>query len=234
MPRILCILVTQLVRKVCNQNLEHTELVNLEHFVCAILEMALLCSDFGLTGFFLRSTTILGRQVVLQLFHLKCCEHPKNLKLVDGSVFPSGLILASAQVWPRVRCLPQTRWWLQVSCSRPRSDTRVNPDACLRPNVRLSPDARLRSGARLSPAARLSPDVGLRPNAGISPDTRLSPIAPLTSDARHGPVPRLSQSLASALLVASDQMRAFAQESSTSTSSANSQILLRIVREHPA
>ena len=54
MPRILCILGTQLLQKVWNQNLEHTQLLDLEDFLCAILQMALLCSDFKFIGFFLR------------------------------------------------------------------------------------------------------------------------------------------------------------------------------------
>ena len=98
MPRILSILGAQLLQKVCKHKLEHThqvcnqnfkktQLVNLHHFVCAILQMALLSSDFRSIGFFLRSTAILGRQVVLQVFHLKCCENTKKLKLVDGWVF---------------------------------------------------------------------------------------------------------------------------------------------------
>ena len=63
--------------------------MNLNHFVCAILQMALLSSDFRSIGFFVKSTAILGRQVVLQIFHLKCCENHKKLnqQLVNGLVF---------------------------------------------------------------------------------------------------------------------------------------------------
>ena len=86
MPRILSILGAQLLQKVCKHKLEHThqvcnqnfkktQLVNLHHFVCAILQMALLSSDFRSIGFFLRSTAILGRQVVLQDFKLKSIEN---------------------------------------------------------------------------------------------------------------------------------------------------------------
>ena len=75
MPRILSILGAQLLQKVRNQNLEHTQLLDLEDFLCAILQMALLSSDFRSIGFFLRSTAILGRQVVLQDFKLKSIEN---------------------------------------------------------------------------------------------------------------------------------------------------------------
>ena len=86
MPRILSILGAQLLQKVCKHKLEHThqvcnqnfkktQLVNLHHFVCAILQMALLSSDFRSIGFFLRSTAILGRQVVLQFFIFIIMKH---------------------------------------------------------------------------------------------------------------------------------------------------------------
>ena len=68
---------------------QKTQFVNLHHFVCAILQMALLSSDFRSIGFFLRSTAILGRQVVLQDFKLKSIENRKKHKLVDGSCAPS-------------------------------------------------------------------------------------------------------------------------------------------------
>ena len=66
--------------------------MNLNHFVCAILQMALLSSDFRSIGFFVKSTAILYRQAVLPIFHLKCCENAKILKLVDGWVFRVGTV----------------------------------------------------------------------------------------------------------------------------------------------
>ena len=92
MPRILSILGAQPLQKVCKHKLEHThqvcnqnfkktQLVNLHHFVCAILQMALLSSDFRSIGFFLRSTAILGRQVVLQDFKLKSSENRKKTQI---------------------------------------------------------------------------------------------------------------------------------------------------------